>query len=153
MAVHDRGHVQQPASQRRCLRYEQIPQSYVKSSQVNSSQVKFKMAVANPPPLVPLAGRASDREGRTRRNWHHCRICTYVAPSRGIEGMFIPIFLFLIIAAPQGFNIVPYSGSLQYGNETRLQAEHDGSDRGMRECCLYTIDGQRCRYRVWFRVW
>ena len=104
------------------------------------------MAVANPPPLVPLAG-ASDREGRTRRNWHHW-ICTYVAPSRGIEGI-IPIFLFLIIAAPQGFNIVPYSGSLQYGNETRLQAEHDGSDRGMRECCLYTIDGQRCRYRVW----
>ena len=41
------------------------------SSQVKSSQVKFKMAVANPPPLVPLAG-ASDREGRTRRNRHHC---------------------------------------------------------------------------------
>ena len=34
-----------------------------------SSQVKFKMAVANPPPLVPIAG-ASDREGRSRRNWH-----------------------------------------------------------------------------------
>ena len=75
----------------------------VMSSQAKSSQVKFKMAVANPPPLVPLAG-ASDREGRTRRNRHH-----WIALSRGI----IPIFLLLIIAAPQGFNIVPISGSLQ----------------------------------------
>ena len=77
------------------------------------------MAVANPPPLVPLAG-ASDREGRTRRNRHH-----WIALSRGI----IPIFLLLIIAAPQGFNIVPISGSLQYDNATRLQAD-DGSYRG-----------------------
>jgi len=77
------------------------------------------MAVAFPPPLVPIAG-ASDREGRSRRNRHH-----WIAPSRGI----IPIFLILIIAAPQGFNIVPFSGSLQYGNATRLQAD-DGSDRG-----------------------
>jgi hypothetical protein len=37
--------------------------------------------------------------------------------------------LFLIIAAHRGFNIVPFSGSLQYGNATRLQAD-DGSDRG-----------------------
>ena len=91
----------------------------VKSSQVKSSQVKFKMAVAFPPPLVPIAG-ASDREGRSRRNRHH-----WIAPSRGI----IPIVLFLIIAAPQGFNFVPFSGSLQYGKATRLQAD-DGSDRG-----------------------
>jgi len=77
------------------------------------------MAVAFPPPLVPIAG-ASDREGRSRRNRHHWK-----APSRGI----IPIFLILIIAAPRGFNIVPFSGSLQYGNATRLQAD-DGSDRG-----------------------
>ena len=47
------------------------------------------MAVAIPPPLVPIAG-ASDREGRSRRNRHH-----WIAPSRGIS----PIFLFLIIAA------------------------------------------------------
>jgi hypothetical protein len=40
-----------------------------------------------------------------------------------------PIFLFLIIAAPRGFNIVPFSGCLQYGNATRLQTD-DGSDRG-----------------------
>ena len=39
------------------------------------------------------------------------------------------IFLFLIIAAPQGSNIVPFPGSLQYGNATQLQAD-DGSDRG-----------------------
>jgi hypothetical protein len=85
-----------------------------------SSQVKFKMAVANPPPLVPIAG-ASDREGRFWRNRHH-----WIALSRGI----IPIFFFLIkIAAPRGFNIEPFSGSLQYGNATRLQAD-DGSDRG-----------------------
>ena len=79
------------------------------------------MAVANPPPLVPIAG-ASDREGRSRRNRHH-----WIALSRGI----IPIFLFFfsIIAAPRGFNIEPFSGSLQYGYATRLQAD-DGSDRG-----------------------
>ena len=56
------------------------------------------MAVAFPPPLVPIAG-ASDREGRSRRNRHH-----WIAPSRGI----IPIFLVLIIAAHRGFNIVPF---------------------------------------------
>jgi len=39
---------------------------------------RFKMAVAFPPPLVPIAG-ASDREGRSRRNRHH-----WIAPSRGI---------------------------------------------------------------------
>jgi len=37
------------------------------------------MAVANPPPLVPIAG-ASDREGRSRRNRHH-----WIAMSRGIN--------------------------------------------------------------------
>ena len=77
------------------------------------------MAVANPPPLVPIAG-ASDREGRSRRNRHH-----WIAPSRGI----IPIFFFLIIAAPQGFNFVPFSGSLLYSNAKPIQAD-DGSDRG-----------------------
>jgi len=90
--------------------------------QVKSSQVKwfkFKMAVANPPPLVPTAG-ASDREGRSWRNRHH-----WIAPSRGI----IPIVFILIIAAPQGFNNMPFSGSLLYGNATWLQAD-DGSDRG-----------------------
>ena len=56
------------------------------------------MAVAFPPPFVPIAG-ASDREGRSRRNRHH-----WIAPSRGI----IPIFLILIIAAHRGFNIVPF---------------------------------------------
>ena len=35
----------------------------------SSSQVKFKIAVTNPPPLVPFAS-AIDREGRTRRNRH-----------------------------------------------------------------------------------
>ena len=77
------------------------------------------MAVANPPPLVPIAG-ARDREGRSRRNRHH-----WIAPSRGI----IPIVLILIIAAPLCINFVPFSGSLLYGNATRLQAD-DGSNRG-----------------------
>ena len=81
------------------------------------------MAVANPPPLVPIAG-ASDREGRSRRNRHH-----WIALSRGI----IPIFLFLIIAAPQGFNFVPFSGSLQYSNANPIQAG-DGSDRASGAC-------------------
>ena len=77
-----------------------VAQKIYMFSQVKSSQVKsrFKMAVAFPPPLVPIAG-ASDREGRSRRNRHH-----WIAPSRGI----IPIFLILIIAAPRGFNIVPF---------------------------------------------
>ena len=77
------------------------------------------MAVAFPPPLAPIAG-ASDREGRSRRNRHH-----WIAPSRGI----IPIVLFLIIAAPHGFNLVPFSGSLLYSNAKPIQAD-DGSDRG-----------------------
>ena len=77
------------------------------------------MAVANPPPLVPIAG-ARDREGRSRRNRHH-----WIAPSRGIN----PIVLILIIAAPQGFIFVPFSGSLQYSNAKPIQAD-DGSDRG-----------------------
>jgi hypothetical protein len=77
------------------------------------------MAVAFPPPLVPIAG-ASDREGRSRRNRHH-----WIAPSRGI----IPIFLILIIAAHHGFNIVPfqevYCTAMQHGSKA-----DDGSDRG-----------------------
>ena len=77
------------------------------------------MAVAFPPPLVPIAG-ASDREGRSRRNRHH-----WIAPSRGI----IPIYLILIIAAPPGLQRRAFSGSIQYGNATRLQTD-DGSDRG-----------------------
>ena len=80
------------------------------------------MAVAFPPPLVPIAG-ASDREGRSRRNRHH-----WIAPSRGI----IPIFLILIIAAHRGFNIVPFQEVYcirGYGNATPLQAD-DGSGRG-----------------------
>jgi hypothetical protein len=62
----------------------------------------FKMAVAFPPPLVPIAG-ASDREGRSRRNRHY-----WIAPIRGI----ILIYLLLIIAAHRGFNNMPFSGSL-----------------------------------------
>ena len=92
------------------------PRFQVKSSQVKS---RFKMAVANPPPLVPIAG-ASDREGRSRRNRHH-----WIAPSRGI----IPIVLFLIIESPQGFNFVPFSGSLLYSNAKPIQADV-GCDRG-----------------------
>ena len=104
-----------------------------KSSQVKSSQVKsrFKMAVAFPPPLVPIAG-ASDREGRSRRNRHH-----WIAPSRGI----IPIFLILIIAAHRGFNIVPfqevYSTAMQHRSRPTM-----GAVGGLREGCS---DGPRCR--------
>jgi hypothetical protein len=50
------------------------------------------MAVAFPPPLVPIAG-ASDREGRSRRNRHH-----WIAPSRGI----IPIFWDLLVLDHRG---------------------------------------------------
>ena len=89
------------------------------------------MAVAFPPPLVPIAG-ASDREGRSRRNWHH-----WIAPSRGI----ITIFLFLIIAAHRGFNIVPfqevYSTAMQHSSRPTM-----GAVGGLREGCS---DGPRCR--------
>ena len=74
---------------------------------------------------------ARDREGAARRNRHG-----WIALSRG----FIHIVFFLIIAAPHVTNFVPFSGCLQYGNATRLQAD-DGSDRGLRECCH---DGPRC---------
>ena len=89
------------------------------TSKQASKQASFKMAVAFPPPLVPIAG-ASDREGRSRRNRHH-----WIAPSRGI----IPTFLILIIAAHRGFNIVPfqevYCTAMQHGSKA-----DDGSDRG-----------------------
>ena len=75
---------------------------------------------------------ARDREGAARRNWHG-----WMALSQG----FIHIVFFLIIAAPHFTNFVPFSGCLQYGNATPLQAD-DGSDRGMRECCY---DELRCR--------
>ena len=89
------------------------------------------MAVANPPPLVPIAG-ASDREGRSRRNRHH-----WIAPSRGI----IPIFLFLIIAAPLGFNIVPFLEVYCTAMQNRSRPT-TGAVGGLREGCS---DGPRCR--------
>ena len=90
------------------------------------------MAVAFPPPLVPIAG-ASDREGRSRRNRHH-----WIALSRGI----IPIVLILIIAAPQGFiNFVPFSEvyctAMQHGSRPTM-----GAIGGLREGCS---DGPRRR--------
>ena len=89
------------------------------------------MAVAIPPPLVPIVG-ASDREGRSRRNRHH-----WIALSRGI----IPIVLVLIIAAPQGFNFVPfledYSTAMQHGSRPTT-----GAIGGPREGCS---DGPRRR--------
>ena len=66
---------------------------------------------------------ARDREGAARRNWHG-----WIALSRGCRG-FIHIVFFLIIAAPQFTNFVPFSGSLQNGNATWLQAVY-GSYRG-----------------------
>jgi hypothetical protein len=103
------------------------PNRLVKSS-VKS---RFKMAVAFPPPLVPIAG-ASGREGRSRRNRHH-----WIAPSRGI----IPIFLILSIAAHRGFNIAPfqevYSTAMQHGSRPTMGAVGD-----LREGCS---DGPRCR--------
>jgi hypothetical protein len=72
------------------------------SKQASKQASNSKMAVAFPPPLVPIAG-ASDREGRSRRNRHY-----WIAPNRGI----ILIYLALIIAAHRGFNNMPFSGSL-----------------------------------------
>ena len=89
------------------------------------------MAVAFPPPLVPIAG-ASDREGRSRRNRHH-----WIAPSRGI----IPIFLILIIAAHRGFNIVPFQEVYSTAMHHRSRPT-TGAIGGLREGCS---DGPRCR--------
>ena len=104
-------HVKLPSRQSRC--------------QVKSSQVKFKMAVANPPPLVPLAG-ASDREGRTRRNRHH-----WIAPSRGIIPMFVLMFLIIAARAPglQHCTFFRKSTVHVYGNAKPIQTD-DGSGRG-----------------------
>ena len=64
--------------------------------------------------------RSGGRGAAQLRDWHG-----WIALSRG----FIHIVFFLIIAAPQVTNFVLYSGSLQYGNATRLQSD-DGSDGG-----------------------
>ena len=76
--------------------------------------------MAAAPAAFGVPAGARDREGAARRNRHG-----WIALSRG----FIHIVFFLIIAAPRGFNIESFSGSLQYDNATRLQAD-DGSDRG-----------------------
>ena len=81
------------------------------------------MAVANPPPLVPIAG-ASDREGRSRRN-RHLWIGS-LAPSRSGHH---PHLLVLDHRGAPWLQHRAFSGSLLYGNATRLQAD-DGSDRG-----------------------
>jgi hypothetical protein len=108
--------------------------SQVKSSQVKSSQVKsrFKMAVAFPPPLAPIAG-ASDREGRSRRNRHH-----WIAPSRGI----IPISLILIIAAHRGFNNEPFLEVYCIAMQDRSRPTTGAVLGGLREDCS---DGPRRR--------
>jgi len=89
------------------------------------------MAVAFPPPLVPIAG-ASDREGRSRRNRHH-----WIAPSRSI--MF-PISLLLIIAPPQGFNIEPFLEVYCTAMQNRSRPT-TGAVGVLREGCS---DGPRC---------
>ena len=86
-----------------------IKQGTRKSGQVKSSQVKFKFQMAAAPAAFGAPAGARDREGAARRNWHG-----WIALSRG----FIHIVFFLIIAAPQITNFVPFSGSLQYGNAT-----------------------------------
>ena len=88
-------------------------ESQVKSSQDSKWRSPIRL-------LWCLIAGASDREGRSLRNRHH-----WIAPSRDI----IPIVLFLIIAAPQGFNFVPFSGNLLYSNAKPIQADV-GSDRG-----------------------
>ena len=66
---------------------------------------------------------ARDREGAARRNRQG-----WIALSRGFIHIVRLFVFFLIIAAPHITNFVPFSGSLQYGNATPLQAD-DGSDR------------------------
>ena len=102
--------------------HSQVAVPPAQSSQVKSSQVKSNSQWRSPirllwcPSLARAIGRADLGATGTILD---------SPESRGI----IPIVLFLIIAAPHGFNFVPFSGSLQYGNATRLQAD-DGSDRG-----------------------
>ena len=48
---------------------------------------------------------------------------------------FIHIVFFLIIAAPQVTNFVPFSGSLLYENATRLQADDGRAIGGLRKGC------------------
>ena len=66
------------------------------SSQVKSSQVKFKFQWRpRPPPLGAPAG-ARDREGAARRNWHG-----WIALSRG----FIHIVFFLFSLATRAVRV------------------------------------------------
>ena len=87
-----------------------------KSGQVKSSQVK-----------IQNGGRQSAYFGAHRwRDRSGGQISAQPAPldspESGHQGI-IPIVLFLIIAAPQGFNFVPFSGSLLYSNAKPIQAD------------------------------
>ena len=77
-------------------------------------------------------GRARRLWGARRRERSGGRGAAQLAwrdgPEPGLYPQFHIVF-FLIIAAPQVPNFVPFSGSLQYGNATPLPAD-DGSDRG-----------------------
>ena len=109
---------------------ERVKSSQVKSSQVKSSQVQISMAAA--PAAFGAPAGARDREGAARRNWHG-----WMALSQG----FIHIVFFLIIAAPQVTNFVPFSGCLLYGYANPIQAD-DGSDRGPAQGLFRWANGQ-----------
>ena len=87
--------------------------------------------MAAAPAAIGAPAGARDREGAARRNRHGC-----IALSRG----FIHVVFFLIIAAPQVTNFVPFSGvySMAMPRRSRLTM---GAIGGMRECCY---DGPRC---------
>jgi hypothetical protein len=105
------------------VKSSQVKSSQVKSSQVKSSQVKSSQVIQN-------GGRLSAAFGAHRwRERSGGQISAQPAPLDSPESGHHPHLLVLDHRGATGFNIVPFSGSLQYGNATRLQAD-DGSDRG-----------------------
>jgi hypothetical protein len=87
------------------------------------SQVKSSQVIQN-------GGRLSAAFGAHRwRERSGGQISAQPAPLDSPESGHHPHLLGLDHRGAPGLNIVPFSGSLQYGNATRLQTD-DGSDRG-----------------------
>ena len=95
------------------------------------------MAVANPPPLVPIAGARAIGSGQISAQPAPLDKGHWMAPSRGI----IPIVFFLIIAAPRGFNNSLFQEVYCKAMQNRSRPT-TGAVGGLREGCS---DGSRCR--------
>ena len=101
------------------------------------------MAVANPPPLVPIAGARAIGSGQISAQPAPLDKGHWMAPSRGI----IPIVFFLIIAAPRGFNNSLFQEVYCKAMQNRSRPT-TGAVGGLREGCSAAPMGQGVG-RVW----